>query len=311
MARFRWAAALTLVAIKSSTAFGGLKARSERQAIVSQPVLLPAVHWDHDHGDLSHLAPTQSHNLYYTSAGVSDPYLEHAFAKVSTQLHHPAVVLGHSGYVGAVRCQGHHLNITFTDHEAFEYARTSWASVPSFLLVTYTVGCGASNDQRSFWLIDHVKTGACDTCLTADVQKEIAIEDAMHGVDVSWGSYIPSQSKSRRNSSPLGSSSDLLQSKADSRSLRRRQSPGNVPGCGPAPSPLIDGFPTATCNSPTFDHDLDDKLGYFDFSSESQLDASLRAFAPGFQDNGPSDSQLAQRRRSVGLVRRGIFDIFE
>ncbi|KAL8891758.1 MAG: hypothetical protein Q9192_005706 [Flavoplaca navasiana] len=213
--------------------------------------------------------------------------------------------------VEAVRCRERHLNITFNDDEAFEYAKTSWASVPSFLLVTYAVGCGISNDQRSFWLVHHVKTGDCDTCLTADTEKELSIEEVMHGVDVSWGTYTPSQTKSRRDSSPFASHLGQSRSKADSPSLRRRQSSDDVPGCGPAPSPEIDGFPTATCNSPTFDQDLDDKLGYFDFS-ETQLDASLRAFAPGFQDNGPSDSQLVQRRRrSVGLVRRGFFDIFE
>ena len=221
------------------------------------------------------------------------------------------MILGHSGYVETVRCRGRHLNITFNDHEAFEYAKTSWASVPSFLLVTYAVGCGTSNDQRSFWLVDHVKTGDCDTCLTADIEKELPIEDAMHGVDVSWGTYTPSQTKARRDSSPFGFHSGQSRSKADSRSLSRRQDANEVAGCGQAPSPEIEGFPTATCNSPTFDQDLDDKLGYFDFS-ETQLDASLRAFAPGFQENGPSDSQLAQRRRrSVGLVRRGFFDIFE
>ncbi|KAL8993315.1 MAG: hypothetical protein Q9169_006437 [Polycauliona sp. 2 TL-2023] len=275
------------------------------------PALLPAVHWDHDHGDLSHLAPTDSHNLYYAAAGISDPYLQHAFAKLSTQLHHPAVVLGHSGYVEAVRCRGRHLNITFNEHEAFEYAKSSWPSVSSFLLVTYAIGCGASNDQRSFWLVDHVQTGDCDTCLTADIEKEVSIKDAMHEADVSWGTYNPSQTKARRGSCPSGFHSGQFRSRADSRSLRIRQESSDVPGCGPAPSPEIDGFPTATCNSPTFDQDLDDRLGYFDFG-ESQLDASLRAFAPGFQDNGPSDSQLAQRRRrSVGLVRRGFFDIFE
>ncbi|KAL8886407.1 MAG: hypothetical protein Q9215_005880 [Flavoplaca cf. flavocitrina] len=232
MAPLFWAAALASIAIHRFTASAALDVQLDRRAILSQPALLPAVHWDHDHGDLSHLAPTENHNLYYAAAGISDPYLQHAFAD-------------------------------------------------------------------------------CDTCLTVDIEKELSIEDAMHGVDVSWGTYTPSQTKSRRDSSPFAFHLGQSRSKADSRSLRRRQISDDVPGCGPAPSPEIDGFPIATCNSPTFDQDLDDKLGYFDFS-ETQLDASLRAFAPGFQENGPSDSQLAQRRRrSVGLVRRGFFDIFE
>lgn len=85
----------------------------------------------------------------------------------------------------------------------------------------------------------------------------------------------------------------------------KRQDITSVPGCGPAPSPQIDGFPTSTCNSPTFDQDLDDQLGYYDFS-DAQFDASLRAFAPGLDDYTPSGDQPL-RRRNAGLVRRGWF----
>ena len=71
MARLFWAAALSFVAIQRSTASAALEVRSDGQAVQSQPMLLPAVHWDHDHGDVSHLAPRESHNLYYAAAGIS------------------------------------------------------------------------------------------------------------------------------------------------------------------------------------------------------------------------------------------------
>ncbi|KAL8749824.1 MAG: hypothetical protein Q9184_006653 [Pyrenodesmia sp. 2 TL-2023] len=291
-----WAATLSFVAIKSSRASATLELQSDEPPVPSQPALLPAVHWDHDH----------------------DPYIQHAFAQVSTDLHYPAAILGHSGYVDAVQFQGRDLIITFTDKVAFEFAQKSWASVPSFVLVTYSAGCGTSNEQRTFWLVDHFQPGGCDTCITASIKKELAIEDVMHGVDLTWGTYSPSsagRTKSRRSVSPSASasafSSGQLRSKAESRSLRRRQGSSDVPGCGPAPAPLIDGFPTATCNSPTFDQDLDDKLGYFDFS-EDQYDASVRAFAPGLEDYSPSEDPGARLRRSVGLVRRGFFgDLFK
>lgn len=227
-------------------------------------------------------------------------------------MHYLAVILGHSGYVEAVQCKGRDLIITFTDKVAFEFAQTSWASVPSFVLVTYTAGCGTSNEQRTFWLIDHFQTGGCETCITASVHKELAIEDVMHGVDLVWGTCTPSsagQTKSRRDPfspSASASSSAPFRSKADTRSLRRRQASGDVPGCGPAPAPRIDGFPTARCNSPTFDQDLDDSLGYYDFSDD-QFEASLRAFAPNPPGYDPSENPEARRRRDVSLVRRGFF----
>lgn len=34
-----------------------------------QQALLPAVHWDHDKGNLENLVPVDSHQLYYTPDG--------------------------------------------------------------------------------------------------------------------------------------------------------------------------------------------------------------------------------------------------
>lgn len=199
-----------------------------------------------------------------------EPYLEHTFAHMTTALSHPAVILEHSDYIKSVQCSGSNLDISFTEKIAFDFAAKAWATEKDFILSTYTDGCGAPKEQHTFWLVDHFATGSCVNCITAVVRHEIATEDALHEVEVIWGQYTPDRS------SPKGSRSKL----------RQRQDTSSGAGskdCGEAPSSNIDGFPTATCNSPTFDEDLDDAIGYYDFT-EAEYSQNLGKFAPGLDD---------------------------
>ena len=207
----------------------------------------------------------------------SDPTLEHAFAHLSANLAHPAVILDHSDYIKSVQCQGHDLEISFTDNEAYAFAKEAWAQEKDFVLATYTTGCGTSTNQRTFWLIDHFVSGRCATCITAVVQHEIAVEDAIHGVEMVWGTYAPAESMGKTT---------------PSRQQRRQTSSGSnsTGGCGPAPSGRIDGLPTATCNSTTFDEDLDNAIGYLPFD-EDDYSENLRSFAPGLGDFTPDSNQ--------------------
>lgn len=100
-----------------------------------------------------------------------DPTLQHTFAKISTKLQHPAIILDHSDLIKSVRCEGTNLDIIFTDSEAYDFAQKAWASEKNFVLSTYTTGCGVSTDQRTFWLIDRLVPGPCDTCITAVAEK--------------------------------------------------------------------------------------------------------------------------------------------
>ncbi|KAL8675639.1 MAG: hypothetical protein Q9224_007447, partial [Gallowayella concinna] len=224
------------------------------------------------------------------------PYLEHAFAHLSTTLSHPAVILDHSHYIKSVQCQGHDLEITFANGEAHAFARKAWAKEKDFVLATYTQGCGSSTDQRTFWLVDDFVPGRCDTCITAKVQRELAIEDALHGVDMVWGHYAPVENPSKFRRSEL-----LGRQAADSPAT------GN---CGPAPSARIDGLPTATCNSSTFDQDLDDAIGYLPFD-EDDYSESLERFAPGLDDFTAGGNQgfgpLQNTTRLTRRAGRGYF----
>ncbi|KAL6719024.1 hypothetical protein ACLMJK_003259 [Lecanora helva] len=266
----------------------------EQAKVQPQPALLPAVHWDHDKADLQHLLPVDSHKLYYSAGGTSDPTIEHAFAHLSASLTNPAVILDHSDYIKSVQCLGKNLEIIFTDTEAYTYAQKAWASEHDFVLATYTEGCGTSTDQRTFWLIDHLVSGPCPTCITAVVQKEIGVEDAVHGVDMVWGTYKPAGTSASPSASGPGtpvttSSSSTASPKARRSRLRYRQAVGDS-ACGAPPSRQIDGFPAATCNSTTFDQDLDDAIGYYDFDA-AHYSESLRGFAPGLGDFDPDDNE--------------------
>ncbi|KAL8966586.1 MAG: hypothetical protein Q9183_003305, partial [Haloplaca sp. 2 TL-2023] len=206
-------------------------------------------------------------------------------------LSHPAVILEHSHYIKSVQCFGSNLEIVFTSKEAHDFARQAWAKEKDFILSTYTSGCGSPKEQHTFWLVDHFKSGYCETCVTAVVKHEIATEDALHEVDLVWGQYMPDPSP-----------------KASRPNLQQRQEP-NAPvaneDCGAPPSPEIDGFPTAACNSPTFDEDLDDTIGYLDFG-EGDYSQSLERFMPGLGDYSAEANEGfgPTNNTSAGLVRR-------
>ena len=192
------------------------------------------------------------------------------------------MVLEHSQFVKSVDCAADGLLVTFTDTKAYKFAKSSWSSTSDFVLVTYTNGCGSSNEQRTFWLVDHLNFLDDKNAIDCVTQEELAIEDAIDGVDMVWGTYRPENSTVNFNSTsgspPYGNST------------------GGPPygnstsgSCGQPPSAKIDGFPTAPCGSSDFDKMLDDDIGYLNFDP-ADYSASLQAFAPGIGDTNPADN---------------------
>ena len=183
--------------------------------------------------------------------------------------------------------------------------------MPNFLVATNTAGIGASNEQRSFWLVNKVVAQDSQHAITAQIQQELPVGEAMKEVDVVWGMYRPDNQSTRSSfaSSGLASGNPPYPTS----SSPPYGLPGNVSSvvsgnstnstCGAPPAPEIDGFPTADCGSPTFDKDIDDKIGYLDFNSSDYSD-SLQEFAPGLGDFSSSDNDgFGPTRRS--LSRRG------
>ena len=264
---------------------------------------------------------------------------------MTSELKHPAVVLEHSEYISSVQCSAKGLRVTFKQKKPYQYAKKAWTAADTFMLVTYTNGCGSSNDQRTFWQIDHLETDSSSLCITAVVQQELAVEDAMEGVDMIWGTYKPDATSSMtfktpphpgptggyypyhpKGYPPYGGSSYGPRSSSyhgptyttgypgtatrPSSSGPTGGSSGNssVTACGKPPAAQIDGFPTAECGSEDFDQQLDDAIGYLSFD-DADYEASLRAFAPGLDKFDASENEGigASRLRRRRLQKRNWF----
>ncbi|KAH0187402.1 hypothetical protein KCU99_g8796, partial [Aureobasidium melanogenum] len=325
-----------------------LAASSTLSASYGASTLLPAVHWDYPVDDIHNLAPSNSSNLYYTSGGVSDPSIQHLYASLSTTMMYESVVLDHSSFVANTSCSNDGIMVTFASSEAFNFASSTWsASSSGFVLVTYTDGChGSSDQQRTFWLVDALETLADSLSILAKVETELAVESALHEVDLQWGTYYPANNSTQNitsgngsgsassgsssgssndgiNSSFSGSSQDLSNNNSSlpysgstSSSAANNTTTGTTGGsaCGNAPSSTIDGLPTANCGDSNFDAELDDAIGYLGFSSVSDDGSSLADFLPdaSVDSNDLTDAEDSAQlsERSVMLEKRR-FDLFK
>lgn len=309
-----------------------LAASSTLSASYAASTLLPAVHWDYPVDNIQNLAPSNSSNLYYSSDGVSDPSIQHLYATLSTTMIYESVVLDHSSFVANTSCSNDGIMVTFTSSEAFNFASSTWsASSSGFVLVTYTDGChGASDQQRTFWLIDALETLADSLSILAKVETELAVESALHEVDLQWGTYYPainatqnitsgngtgsgttgsssSSSNSGSSSSSAGSSQGSTNSSSSSGSASSSAASNATTGstggsaCGNAPASTIDGLPAANCGDASFDAELDNAIGYLDFSSTSDDGSSLADFLP---DASINSTDLTDAEDSAQLSRR-------
>lgn len=312
-----------------------LAASSTLSASYAASTLLPAVHWDYPVDDIHNLAPSNSSNLYYSSGGVSDPSIQHLYASLSTTMMYESVVLDHSSFVANTSCSNDGIMVTFSSSEAFNFASSTWSASSAFVLVTYTDGChGSSDQQRTFWLIDALETLADSLSILAKVETELAVESALHEVDLQWGTYYPASnstqnttssngSDSATSGSPSGSSnggtsssfsgssqgssnsSSLPSSGSGSSSAANNTATGTTGGsaCGNAPSSTIDGLPAANCGDSNFDAELDNAIGYLGFNSASDDGSSLADFLP---DASVDSTDLTDAEDSAQLSRRSV-----
>ena len=222
--------------------------------------------------------------------------------------------MDHSDHVQSVDQGNGALRIVFTDSKALSYAKSQWSSMPKFLIATNTAGIAASNEQHSFWLVNKVVAQDSQQVITAQIQQELPVGEAMKEVDLVWGMYRPNNLSTPSTSASSGlasgnppyptSSSPPYSLPGNGSSVISGNSTNST--CGTPPAPEIDGFPTAVCGSPTFDKDIDDKIGYLDFDNSDYSD-SLQEFAPGLGDFSASDNDgFGATRRSLSRRRYGI-----
>jgi len=124
----------------SPTTDSGLAVYTE-QPTQEHPPLLPAVHWEHVGDDYGHLAPQSEHALYFSSHGLSDPRVEHAFAHFNATWQKAVVIADHSDHVRSVGCAAGGVAIQFTNKEAYQYAKKTWPSNDDFMLVRTENAC--------------------------------------------------------------------------------------------------------------------------------------------------------------------------
>ncbi|KAL9082507.1 MAG: hypothetical protein Q9159_006365 [Coniocarpon cinnabarinum] len=150
--------------------------------------LIPATRPDHNPRNLSHLAPSNVGNLYYSSN--DDTQHDHTFADLGLNYTKPAVVLEHSSYISNITCSDRGLVLHFNDGEGYEYAKQQWPSLGGdFILVSHSDGCNnVTPPQRTFWQV-HGTTFDDDSQGCNVESSPISIAEAAHEMKASWGSF--------------------------------------------------------------------------------------------------------------------------
>lgn len=165
--------------------------------------------------------------------------------------------------------------------------------VPQLALVTHDDGChGDTADQRTVWKVDALDFTKETLSVSARVEREIDFAQFLSHVNMVWGTYFPGSASDSTSTSGgdddvySTSASEPSFSSAPSTRLRTRQSSGTVNStsngspCGDAPSSILDGLPTANCGDPNFDQNIDNALGYLNWSTTT-YGSSMTAFIPG------------------------------
>lgn len=190
-----------------------------------------------------------------------------------------------------------------------------------FILATSTSGCDALNSTaiHAYFLVSSVSFSGLDAILTA---VEIALENVMNDVDLTWGHYNAGNSSSANGGGASGSGAGssgigpgfsgsgtgLSGNVTSAGSAGGAGGNGNTTafGCGQPPASMIDGFPTASCGD-NFDSTLDAALGYLSFDPQS-FTSTLADVAPGITDDNIDDYEdddIADTAENAASSRRG------
>ncbi|KAH6607652.1 hypothetical protein Trco_003965 [Trichoderma cornu-damae] len=168
--------------------------------------------------------------------------------RVNMTFEYPSVVLDNSINISKVRWDSGSLSASFDGTEAYDAAKTSWASAEaegnSTTLIIITAAPGCSSDSHYVYF----------------VASHFTFDDATRSVSCSGS---------------MESVSDIAQ-EADPELAAKY-------GCTAPSAANIRGLPAVYCG-PDFDQRLDNQLGYCSVADED-LDATLAAVIPGVQDD--------------------------
>ncbi|EKG21794.1 hypothetical protein MPH_00713 [Macrophomina phaseolina MS6] len=238
------------------------------------------------------------------SSGSSSSNGGQLFALMQANFTYPSIILDNSQYILSISCVTGGLQIAFSNAEAFKYAQNAWGTAKQFVIVTSSVSCGsAPAGQHTYWLVAGVVFSESSHTAQLDCS-ELPIEKAIGDVTVTWGTTITSNSTLNGTTAASGNSTYSYGGSGYSNSTGSSSTSGSSSGssCSTPPAATISGFPAAPCGD-GFDKALDDKLGYYDFTSD--FSGSLEDIAPGLGDYSASDYgdddvvSSARRRRSL------------
>lgn len=217
-----------------------------------------------DQGSLNVITPSTNNQLWYGSAGAANGTI----ARLNVTYQYPAVALDQSIYISSVSCSGNTLTATFNNTGVYQYAAPLWKKASGLVFITAAPTCDGSDGQNAFLMSSTV---TCDdsarTCTSSGTFKDLG--DIFSSLDADWGSVTVTPTAT-------DSSSDSTNTTAT---------------CGAAPSANISGLPAAGCGT-TFDHTIDEALGYY----TGDDDTILAQIAPGPSSGSGSGSGGMKKR---------------
>jgi hypothetical protein len=188
-------------------------------------------------------------------------------------------VLDHSSLIGVAAPDEGTLIVDFSSRAAFSHSQNEWTNSPNMIFVTYTEGCGGYHSgERCYFVAGSIEFDPF-TLLVSIRGAAVPLEDAIHDVNVVWGS---SAYEDQDDSGTFTSSGDTDNRPTSSYHGDTYPSSTSTIGAAFSPAPSLQsgggdpcappdtvyGLPT-TCLGPTFDQALDRDLGFGDTSSFS------------------------------------------
>lgn len=270
--------------------------------------LAPGRHWGIDGSDSQHLKPAGKNKLYFSPGGNGSPDTEHQMAWLDAEFLAGTVLLDNSDLCKyEFDASSSTLSIKFDGKQAFELAKSLWATNTLFVLNSNKCNTGANCYLRAN------EAKFIDDGLECDVSAKILeFHDAVGFFDLEWGRWSPngggkngwkpttttwitSTATSTATSAPAATTSGAAGSWTVGGS-------SNNVNCTP-PTDTKYGLKTA-CLGEWFDEDLDLQYGL-----QKYQQSSFYSFMSQFQniiwtDPIPSTNNYATTNQAVGLSKR-------
>ena len=177
------------------------------------------------------------------------------------------------------------LQVVFESSQSYNTAKSSWVSSPNFVVATNTDGIGATDGQRSFWLVNQIDPQDAQQAITCQIQREIPIGEVMAEVDISWGTYKPDDTAVPTGDGSPGAKSDVCNTKP--RPKAPPGSPGSPSGSSSSadnlqnPDDSVGGAPGSSASSSDSQNPQGPPPGFFMPSNGSQSLGGPSGLNPG------------------------------